>query len=60
MLILGHYPDSSSSEEDLDYKAETTNYRETMSEGTMIICCPNAGYYEYMFYEVLFLFFNCA
>jgi hypothetical protein len=63
MYILGkiHDPDSPELEHDQNANNTSTEFldsEEITTKPTIIICCPNAGYYEFMCWEV-FLFSFC-
>ncbi len=49
------------SDEDTDSQGggrRKTKNEDELSEGTIIFCCPNAGYYEYMYCDVRILDFQ--
>jgi len=55
VLIYGRAGDYDS-DEDSDSQGggrrRQTRDEDKLSEGTIIFCCPNAGYYEYMYCDV--------
>jgi hypothetical protein len=46
--------DNSTTENSTTECLDIKSSRSYVNNSTMVICCPNAGYYEYLYYEVTF------